>query len=77
MNVCTNEHILSQCYLLKSAIRPGCDGSEHMNMDPVVIVTVGDSGLCCCMCVTSFELSLTPFLLIMDSVHDGLTDPIS
>ena len=28
-------------------------------------VTVGDSGLCCCVCVTSFELELTP--LFVDS----------
>ena len=47
--MCMNEHILSQCYLLKSVVHSGCDGCEHMNMDPVVIVTVGDSGLCC-MC---------------------------
>ena len=25
-----------------------------------VRVTAGDSGLCCCTCVTSFERSLTP-----------------
>ena len=49
ISVCMNEHILSQCYLLKSVGHSGCDGCEHMNMDPVVIVTVGDSGLCC-MC---------------------------
>ena len=31
-----------------------------------VRVTVGDPGLCCCTCVTSFERSLTP--LFVDSV---------
>ena len=30
-----------------------------------VRVTVGDSGLCCCSCVTYLELLLTPFVLIL------------
>ena len=29
----------------------------------LVRVTVGDSGLCCCVCVTSFERSLTPLFV--------------
>ena len=32
-------------------------------------VIVGDSGLCCCVCVTSFERSLTP--LCAGSFHEG------
>ena len=28
-----------------------------------VRVTVGDSGLCCCVCVTSFERLLTPLFV--------------
>ena len=33
--------------------------------------TVGDSGLCCCACVTSFERSLSP--LCVGSVRDKVT----
>lgn len=32
-----------------------------------VWVTVGNSGLCCCICVTSFECWLTP--MCVDSLH--------
>ena len=35
-------------------------------------VTVGDSGLCCCICVTSFERWLTPFACwFCTSAHEG------
>ena len=36
-----------------------------------VRVTVGDSGVCRCVCVTSFERSLPP--LFVDSVNHGHT----
>ena len=38
----------------------------YLHACKAVRVTVGDSGVCCCTCVTSFERSLTP--LCVESV---------
>ena len=38
-------------------------------------VIVGDSGLCCCVCLTSFECLLTP--LRVDSAHENVDNKLS
>ena len=58
----------------------GCtSGGVYIFTQCQVRVTVGESGLCCCICVTSFEHWLTPlcqclFHTILDNIHTNHTE---
>ena len=58
----------------------GCtSGGVYIFTQCQVRVTVGESSLCCCICVTSFEHWLTPlcqclFQTILDNIHTNHTE---